>query len=136
MTKEQQELFYPGRELETHDELHVEVMDSLGHGGAAHRYDIYGFSTYANPSRNLNDEVYTGTEILFQQGPVKSHGTNGVTELSLLAILIDRLERFQDGPYANADNRHCLDHLNAARDALLARKRDREARGVEGTANL
>ena len=52
---------------------------------------------------------------------------------ALLAILIDRLESFQKGPYASTYNGIALQHLRAAQESLLNRTRDRMARGVEGT---
>lgn len=72
----------------------------------------------------------------FQNGPIKEVGTNGLTHEVLLAILIDRLEGFQSGPYANAYNLHALKHVQSALDHLNDRTREREARGVEGTHEL
>jgi len=42
--------------------------------------------------------------IPFQNGPVKEHGVNGVTEAQLLAIVLDRLRAFNAGPYACREN--------------------------------
>jgi hypothetical protein len=73
--------------------------------------------------------------IIFQNGPVSvdGNGVNGITHEALLAILIDRLEGFQAGPYANPHNAKALNHLREAQTALQARTRERMARGVEGT---
>lgn len=71
----------------------------------------------------------------FQNGPVKEdgNGVNGLTHEVLLAILIDRIEGFQTGPWACPENALTLGYLRAALAQLHARTNAREARGVEGT---
>lgn len=71
----------------------------------------------------------------FQDGAVKENGegVNGITHEVLLAVLIDRLQSFQTGQYANPFNQMALEHLQAAQKALLDRTRERQTRGVEGT---
>ena len=56
----------------------------------------------------------------------------GVTNEALLAIVIDRLEAFQDGPYACAENEKALVGLRDALQALHDRTLNRTARQVEG----
>lgn len=107
------------------DKLIVAVIDEPGHGGASHVYRISGFE----PGLFQDDEVV----VKFQNGPINTYGINGVTHEVLLAILIDRLEDFQKGTFANAYNAVALDHLKDARASLLARTRERMVRGVEGT---
>lgn len=81
-----------------------------------------------------SDEGNTSTQLLsFQNGPIGVVGTNGITHEVLLAILIDRLECFQDSKYANSYNEAALAHCNRALMSLKARTIEREARGVEGT---
>jgi hypothetical protein len=58
----------------------------------------------------------------------------GVTNEALLAIVIDRLEGFQAGPFACSENFTALTNAQAALEALQARTRDRLARGVERQA--
>jgi len=88
-------------------------------GNAAHEYKI---------------ELPDGSirELQFQKGPVKERGANGVQDSALLAILIDRFEGFQEGPFASETNEGVLAHLRASLDLNLQRTRDRVARGVEG----
>lgn len=130
------------RELNGHkinpanDVLKIEVLDAPGAGGAHHRYDITGFDTTGNPSAVSNDGYsshFCRTILLFQNGPIAAAGVNGLTHEALLAILIDRLESFQKGPYANPYNQRALEHLVGAQEALLSRTRERMTRGVEGT---
>ncbi len=104
------------------DLLKVEVLDALGHGGAHHEYSI------TTPPPNGVE-----TRINFQNGPIAECGVNGVTHEALLAILIDRLECFQAGPFANLYNASALKHLVSAQGALLDRTRERMSRGVEGS---
>lgn len=117
---------------EANDQLTVEAVDEPGSGGACHRYRISGFSTASNPSFDGNFP-YKGVEFYFQNGPINESGVNGVTHEALLAILIDRLQGFQDGPYACIENGDALHLLEGAQQILHARTKARMARGVEGT---
>jgi hypothetical protein len=114
------------RELATHrvnpanDVITIQVLDEPGAGGACHKYRL----TWPGSSGVLID---------FQNGPIKEAGVNGITHEALLAILIDRLEHFQNGQFANKFNASALGHLQQAQDALLSRTRERMSRGVEGT---
>lgn len=129
------------REITTHmtnpanEQLRILVMDVHGPGGANHLYLIDGFDTAKNPSGDP-DFTYEGMEILFQNGAIGEVGVNGVTHEALLAILIDRLEAFQKGPYACTENATALDFLRGALFALHSRTRKRQARGVEGTMEV
>lgn len=78
-------------------------------------------------------KVYEVQDIIFQNGPIKEKGYNGNSHEALLAILLDRMESFQAGPYACHDNQMALDHLQGARLWLHKRTMDRMARQVEGT---
>lgn len=120
----------------TNHQLTIEVLDKPGHGGACHLYQIEGFNTASNPSDVLAERPgnpYDYSTLLFQNGPIREFGVNGVTQEALLAILIDRLLGFQSGPFACEDNEEALTHLRAALECLQRRTRARIARGVEGT---
>ena len=130
------------RELHGHrvngcnDELKIEVVDDPGCGGANHRYDITGFDTDKNPSAIGGDgykSSFGRTIILFQNGTIPQCGTNGITHEVLLAILIDRLDKFQSGPFACEENQVALEALRVAQGSLKSRTEKRLARGVEGT---
>jgi len=122
------------RELTSHkvngcnDDLKIEVNDEPGHGGACHEYAIVN----TNPKDDPGCQEILAS-ICFQNGPIAEVGTNGVTHEALLAILIDRLEGFQYGPYKCEPNELALSHCKAAQAALKARTAERLARGVEGT---
>lgn len=130
------------RELTSHkvnpanDKLNITVLDEPGAGGANHCYHITGFDSDSNrsdPWKLRHGQSATHSTILFQNGPIGEAGVNGVTHEALLAILIDRLESFQAGPFKNSYNQRALEHLQMAQTALLDRTRERMNRGVEGT---
>lgn len=130
------------REITSHrvnpanDTLTIHVLDVPGPGGACHLYGITGFDTSTNPSDPVtarHGAPATHSTVLFQHGPIAEVGVNGVTHEALLAILIDRLEAFQRGAFANRYNEAALIDLRNAQGTLQARTRERMARGVEGT---
>lgn len=102
------------------DVIEVEVLDAPGSGGACHEY----------AATLPNGRVFN---IDFQNGPIGEVGVNGLTHEVLLAILIDRMEAFQAGPYACRENRHALNNLRDAQEWMAERTRARMDRGVEGT---
>ncbi len=113
-------------------QLEIQVEDEPGQGGACHRYAIYGLDTNTNLSAGA-DRDETRALILFQNGPIKEFGVNGLTHEALLAITIDRLRYFQAGPFSCRDNAIALTHLEEALMWLQRRTCERIKRGVEGT---
>ncbi|SFF76972.1 hypothetical protein [Methylobacterium sp. yr596] len=127
------------REITTHrvnpanDRLVIEVLDEPGSGGANHLYEVSGFDYATNASAGPHHVEGSALVVLFQNGPIAEAGVNGVTQEVLLAIVIDRLRSFQRGPYACRENALALTKIEEAQHWLLARTRDRMAKGVEGT---
>lgn len=111
-------------------QLTISVTDEPGAGGANHRYVITGFNSSSNASAV---DPYNGAEVLFQNGPIKENGVNGVTQEALLAIVIDRLWSFQAGPHSCRENAIALTHCEDALMWLQRRTVARIRRGVEGT---
>lgn len=129
--------------------LQVVATDLPGPGGANHFYRTTGFTRWeysldehGNPVR----EAISALDIVFQNGPIKEAGVTGVTNESVLAVVIDRLRGFQHkrkedgsfdfnsrGEFACRENAVALTHLEDALLWLQKRTRDRLARGVEGT---
>ena len=101
-------------------QLQIEVTDEPGAGGANHKYRI-------------PVEFHGTCEINFQNGPIKESGVNGITQEALLAITIDRLRSFQNGPYKCRENAIALTHCEEALMWLQRRTVERIKRGVEGT---
>lgn len=132
------------RELTTHivegdsanHQLKIEVQDAPGAGGANHLYVVTGFNTKSNPSDPFTEAHGAPAEystVLFQNGPIKDVGVNGVTHEALLAICIDRFEKFQEGPYACEENAGALESLRTALKFMQSRTISRIYRQVEGT---
>ena len=119
---------------EVNEQLKITVLDKPGSGGANHLYMIDGYDCRKNHSCTL--ALPSMLAVLFQNGPIRDVGVNGVTNEALLAIVIDRMEAFQQSKYACQENEEALRHLLAAMDALHKRTRTRIGRGVEGTQEV
>ena len=125
------------REITTHkvnglnEALKIEVLDEPGSGGACHDYLI----VLPIPDEDLPNTLVDrgGFPIRFQNGPIGEAGVNGISNEALLAIVRDRLECFQNGPFACETNHAALDLVCAAMGALHSRTMERMQRGVEGT---
>lgn len=108
---------YPKVTVEVATEVHGEEP---GPGGAQHYYLI----TPPNGTpHGLN----------FQNGPVGEVGINGITEESLLVIVLDRLRDFNKGDYKCRENALAITNLEQGLMWLHKRTRNRMERGVEGT---
>jgi hypothetical protein len=102
------------------DKISVVCYDGPGAGGACHEYQVIVTEGKSFP-------------IVFQNGPIAEAGVNGLTHEALLAIIVDRLEHFQKGPYACRENALALTHIQDAQHWLHHRTKARMDRGVEGT---
>lgn len=125
-------------QIHSRNELLIEVIDEPGAGGASHDYRISGFDNVTNPSvpRTPEGDLAVGqyvTCILFQNGPIKESGVNGITQEALIAICIDRLRSFKCGRFDCRENAMALTKLEEALHWLHHRTRGRIHRGVEGT---
>lgn len=103
----------------------VVAMDERGEGNGNHYYQI-GQSMDGQP-------VFPPCNIVFQNGPIKEKGVNGITNENLLAVVIDRLAGFQAGKFRCEQNGIALQKVQEALFWLANRTALREARGVEGT---
>lgn len=90
---------------------------------APHRFSV---STTEEPSTVLAD-------IHFQEGPIKECGVNGVMNEDLIAMVIRRLDGFQNSEFKCRENAVAITKLEEALMWLRKRTQDREIRGVEGT---
>lgn len=79
---------------------------------------------------------WQSTFLHFQDGEIDTVGTNGLTHEALIAIVIDRLKGFQEGPWACPENAMAIEQLNTAMDTLSERTKLRDERGVEGTHEI
>lgn len=123
------------RQITTHEtnDCNKAIMidaDNLGTGGASH---LYVMRIHPGIGRAHSLEAIQSQAIKFQDGPIAEAGVNGLTHEVLYAILIDRLEGWQAGPYACEQNEVALSHIRAALAAAEWRTDERIERGVEGT---
>ncbi len=105
--------------------LRIEPSEHRTPGGAPASYRVYW-----NEVEGVRPKL-ASLFLPFQLGPV-ADGVNGLTNEALLAVVADRLEAFQAGPYACPENGLALSAVKQALGALHARTRDRRRRGVEG----
>ena len=73
------------------------------------------------------------TVVTFQKGPIKENGVNGCCNEDLIAMVIDRLNSFQESEYKCRENALVVTKLEEALHWLNHRTAKRVARGVEGT---
>lgn len=106
-------------------QLLIEVLDEPGSGGANHAYSVTTPPDPKHPSFVMS--------FPFQNGPIGEVGVNGLSHEALLAILLDRMRGFQNGPYKCRENAIALTHLEEALMWLQKRTLERLTRGVEGT---
>lgn len=78
----------------------------------------------------------TLAKVDFQEGPIKENGVNGVHNEDLIAMVIARLEGFQNSEYHSRENAIAITHLEDALLWLRKRTMGREQRGVEGTNTI
>jgi hypothetical protein len=71
--------------------------------------------------------------VSFQKGAIKEHGVNGVMNEDLIAMVIDRLNSFQESPFKCRENALAITKLEEALLWLRHRTMARERRNVEGT---
>jgi len=132
------------RELTSHkvnglnEAIDISVMDEPGPGNACHVYSLSAIDPKLyEPDGTLDIEKTAdqrhGCTIKFQNGPIAEAGVNGISNEALLAVVEDRLQGFQSGPYACRENAVALTKLQESMMWLQKRTRDRVARGVEGT---
>ena len=94
-------------------------------GGASHRYTL--------EFNAMTDGLYEVGRLQFQHGPRNEPGsTPGLTDQAVLAVLIDRHEGFQAGPFACSENEHTMHHLREALRSLKERADERASRNVLG----
>ena len=72
----------------------------------------------------------------FQEGPIKECGVNGVCNEDLIAMVIRRLEGFQNSDFRCRENAVAITKLEESLMWLRKRTMGRENRGVEGTNKI
>lgn len=92
-------------------------------GGGAH--NVYVVEETHRPERII-------ARVGFHNSQLAEIGGIGITDEVLLAIVADRLEGFQRGPFASYENDGALQSVNDALEFLKHRTNQRIAHGVDG----
>lgn len=109
----------------------LNAKDAPGPGGAHHLY--HAFIEVASGDPDIGRRQEPVLFVQYQKGPRNEPGsTPGVLDSVLLAIVKDRMESFQAGPYASPYNARVLSGVDAALGALKDRADERAVRGVLG----
>lgn len=94
--------------------------------------------TDADGNPTGGEVVGRGLTIHWQNGPRTPDAegnlapSNGAFVEDAIYAAKQRLEFFQDSKYAADENKEAIEHLQQALEALDKRRKDRQARGVEG----
>ena len=123
------------RKITTHHDGHglaetieLTANDEPGPGGANHVYE----ARIPTPFDAMSSAAYP-LRVEYQRGPRGESGsTPGVLDSVLLAIVQDRLQAFQAGPYSCGENASALQHVTNAMDWMKRRADERARRGVLG----
>jgi hypothetical protein len=121
------------REIQTHQigalnkALRLEAIDATSEGGAPTMYTVFWKDLIGRTRKR---------DIIFQEGLFSRDGINGMTNEVLLAIVRDRLECFQLGPFPCEENVRALNFVTEAMYWLGVRTKDRISRAVEDTYNV
>lgn len=97
---------------------------------APHHFQVY--QVYPGMADDNDPRILQ--EVIFQKGPVKEYGVNGVANEDLIAMVICRLEHFQKSEFSSRENSIAITKLEEALLWLRKRTIQREKRGVEGTS--
>lgn len=99
---------------------------------APHTFDVVTMKEKSDGKSHMPVAIQT---IHFQEGAIKEHGVNGVMNEDLIAMVICRLEHFNQTDFRCRENSMAITKLEEALMWLRKRTIGRENRGVEGTHN-
>ena len=116
----------------------IEMIDSHHVKGYAFNIEIsavpvdrYGMASYTyNLTKSYDGKLgyQFNKDLNFQIGDPRVFGVNGVTNEALLAIMIHRLQGFQNNPATNcSENQEAINHMELAMEALYSRTRRMQA---------
>lgn len=127
-----------GRELYDHKNnkfnrecIKVKTADTRAEDNAHHAYEIT-VDGYPGTDADPNKRIIHRVVLHFQNGGLKEAGPNGITDQALIAIVLDRLRSFNDGPYRCRENSVMITKLEEALMWGEKRANDRARRNVEG----
>nr|WP_239541235.1 hypothetical protein [Pullulanibacillus pueri] len=101
-----------------------------------HHEDDFNFNApHTFEVRKVDGNGYI-EKVHFQEGAIKEHGVNGVMNEDLIAMVICRLDHFQNSEFACYENEMAYLKLEEALLWLRKRTMGREQRNVEGTHTI
>jgi hypothetical protein len=92
----------------------------------------YSYSIVAKPSKDTPAGDFWHLRMPFHRGDPARVGVNGITIEILIAIVIDRLEAFEQSNMTCIYNKLAITFLRGALALLKARADERASRGVQG----
>ena len=101
--------------------------------GAPHHFEVYTLMKDYNLFGNPGDVDTRVGKVDFQNGPIKEVGVNGVMNEDLIAMVITRLEHFNNTEFMCRENDMAIEKLEEALMWLGKRTAGRAKRNVEGT---
>ena len=105
-----------GYQIDGVDTVAIYADGPTSPGGVRNTF-VYGYP--------INDyEFALVGELRFQQGHPAKVGVNGLTLESVLAICLQRLNGFQNGPYPSEFNSAAMMHIERAMESLKDRQRE------------
>lgn len=113
----------------------VEVFstDDVQSDGAHHAYRIEVYDRYSSNSVPVEDKgMKAVSDLPFQNGGLLEVGANGITDQALLAVVLDRMRGFNDGPFRCRENSIIITKIEEALMWMEKRSNDRSRRNVEG----
>lgn len=100
---------------------------------APHRFVVEPSYEYVKSIGKQHEPISPLSQINFQEGPIKEYGVNGVCNEDLIAMVICRLEHFQNSEFRCRENAIAITKLEECLLWLRKRTMAREVRGVLGT---
>lgn len=127
------------REVTTHhgnhlnDAIKITAFGEPGPGGACLRYRacVPMINPVEQHVKENSARARTYCDVNFQNGNPADE-INGISNEALLAIVLDRLQGFQSGPFACEKNKWAMVCVEDALQTLKSRTAERQERGVEG----
>jgi len=114
----------------TQKSTQIVCLDEPGASGACHKYEIRP----TQPEGTTMGEGDEFAKISFHESHVKEFETNGCYQEDLLAIVIDRLQHFQNGNFSCRENAIAITKIEEAIHWLNHRPLKCKARGTEDTS--
>lgn len=132
-----------------HSDEYTELVatDEQDESGASHNYQVRTIPPKPKRKRRTKKEIEEGedsaeeeatpesqvlSETRFQKGGRKENPLNGMTDEDAARILIDRMEGFENGQFPSKYTTMAKAYFEKGLQWLTDRKKEREARGVEG----